>query len=117
MLTPRPPWVPAWDSLDERQRALAERFMECFAAFLSYTDEQIGRVLAFIEDVGDADDTVVIIVSDNGASSEGGKEGTINEGRMSNFEGAGVGEMSPTHRRDRWAAEPQQLPVGVDHGR
>ncbi|MGO8873592.1 MAG: arylsulfatase [Acidimicrobiales bacterium] len=93
VLTPRPPWVPAWDSLDERQRTLAERFMECFAAFLSYTDEQIGRVLAFIEDVGDADDTVVIIVSDNGASSEGGKEGTINEGRMSNFEGAGVGEM------------------------
>ena len=47
----------------------------------------------FIEDLGDADDTVVIIVSDNGASSEGGKEGTINEGRLSNFEGAGVGEM------------------------
>ena len=52
VLTPRPPWVPAWDSLDERQRTLAERFMECFAAFLSYTDEQIGRVLAFIEDAG-----------------------------------------------------------------
>ena len=67
--------------------------MECFAAFLSYTDEQIGRVLAFIEELGDADDTVVIIVSDNGASSEGGKEGTINEGRMSNFEGAGLKEM------------------------
>ncbi|MFZ0251491.1 MAG: arylsulfatase [Acidimicrobiales bacterium] len=93
VLTPRPPWVPAWDSLDERQRTLAERFMECFAAFLSYTDEQIGRVLAFIDDLGDADDTAVIIVSDNGASSEGGKEGTINEGRLSNFEGAGVGEM------------------------
>ncbi len=93
VLTPRPPWVPAWETLDERQRALAERFMECFAAFLSYTDEQIGRVLDFIDDVGDADDTVVIVVSDNGASSEGGAEGTINEGRLSNFEGAGVGEM------------------------
>ena len=67
--------------------------MECFAAFLSYTDAQIGRVLAFLEDIGDADDTVVIIVSDNGASSEGGQEGTINEGRLSNFEGAGAGEM------------------------
>ena len=67
--------------------------MECFAAFLSYTDEQIGRVLAFIEDLGETDRTVVIIVSDNGASSEGGNEGTINEGRLSNFEGAGVGEM------------------------
>ena len=93
VLTPRPPWVPAWETLDERQRALAERFMECFAAFLSYTDEQIGRVLDFIEDLGDAGDTVVVLVSDNGASSEGGQEGTINEGRLSNFEGAGVGEM------------------------
>ena len=93
MLTPRPPWVPGWETLDDRQRALAERFMECFAVFPSDTDEQIGRVLDFIEDVGDADDTVVIVVSDNGASSEGGAEGTINEGRLSNFEGAGVGEM------------------------
>ena len=72
-LSPRPPWVPSWDSLDERERALAERFMECFAAYLSYTDQQIGRVLDFIADLGDADDTVVILVSDNGASSEGGQ--------------------------------------------
>ena len=92
-LSPRPPWVPSWDSLDDRQRVLAERFMECFAAYLSYTDQQIGRVLDFIADLGDADDTVVIVVSDNGASSEGGSEGTINEGRLSNFEGASVGEM------------------------
>jgi arylsulfatase A-like enzyme len=93
VLTPRPPWVPAWGTLDQRERTLAERFMECFAAFLSYTDQQIGRVLDFIEELGDADNTAVIIVSDNGASSEGGKEGTINEGRMSNFEGAGIDEM------------------------
>jgi arylsulfatase A-like enzyme len=93
VLNPRPPWVPAWDRLEDRQRVLAERFMECFAAFLSYTDEQIGRVLSFIDDLGDAENTVVIIVSDNGASSEGGKEGTINEGRMSNFEAAGISEM------------------------
>jgi arylsulfatase len=67
--------------------------MECFAAFLSYTDEQIGRVLHFLDDLGDADNTVVLVVSDNGASSEGGKEGTINEGMLSNFDGVGVGAM------------------------
>jgi len=93
VLTRRPPWVPDWGSLDGRQRELAERFMECFAAFLSYTDEQIGRVLDFIDDLGDGDNTVVIVVSDNGASSEGGAEGTINEGRLSNFDGSGVDEM------------------------
>jgi len=92
-LSPRPPWVPAWDSLSDRERALAERFMECFAAYLSYTDEQIGRLLTFVSDLEDVDNTVVMVVSDNGASSEGGKEGTINEGRLSNFNASGVGEM------------------------
>jgi arylsulfatase A-like enzyme len=95
-LSPRPSWVPAWDTLDAREHQLSERFMECFAAFLSYTDEQIGRVLGFVDEIGDGENTVVILVSDNGASSEGGKEGTINEGRLSNFEGVGVDEM---HRR------------------
>ena len=67
--------------------------MECFAAFLSYTDAQIGRLLSFVDDLGDTDRTMVVLVSDNGASSEGGKDGTINEGRLSNFEGSPVDEM------------------------
>jgi len=92
-LSLRPPWVPAWDTLSDRERVLAERFMECFAAYLSYTDEQIGRLLTFVADLDDVDNTVVMVVSDNGASSEGGKEGTINEGRLSNFDASGVGEM------------------------
>jgi arylsulfatase A-like enzyme len=93
VLSPRPAWVPPWDSLDARERELAERFMECFAAFLSYTDHQIGRLLAFLDDIGKTDDTVVIVVSDNGASSEGGRDGTINEGRLSNFDFAPADEM------------------------
>ncbi len=92
-LSPRPPWVPAWEDLPARQRALAARFMECFAAYLSYTDEQIGRVLGFVEELGELDDTIVIVVSDNGASAEGGPEGSINDVRLSNFDPAGVDEM------------------------
>ena len=107
---------PGWDEPRRAPAGLAERFMECFAAFLSYTDAQIGRVLAFIDRPGDADDTVVIVVSDNGASSEGGKDGTINEGRLSNFERAGAGRC--TGASTRWEGRsPQQLPVGLDHGR
>jgi arylsulfatase A-like enzyme len=93
VLSPRPAWVPSWESLGEQERALAERFMECFAGYLSYTDQEIGRLLSFIEHLGDADNTVVMVVSDNGASSEGGRDGTINEGRLSNFDGSGIGEM------------------------
>ncbi len=92
-LSPRPEWVPAWESLDDASKELAQRFMECFAAFLSYTDAQIGRLLDFVDDLGDGDRTLVVLVSDNGASSEGGKDGTINEGRLSNFEGSPVDEM------------------------
>ena len=92
-LSPRPPWVPAWDSLDADEQALAARFMECFAAFLSHADAQIGRVLAFLEELGELDDTLVIAVSDNGASSEGGAHGSINDVRLWNQHPAGVKEM------------------------
>ncbi len=92
-LSERPPWVPAWSSLSAHEREVAARFMECFAAFLSYTDEQLGRVLDFIGDAGDLDNTIVVIVSDNGASAEGGAEGSINDVRMSNLDPASPGEL------------------------
>ena len=92
-LSPRPPWVPAWDSLTDDGRRVAARFMESFAGFLSHADEQIGRVLAFIDDLGEREDTIVVVVSDNGASAEGGAEGSINDVRMVNLDPAGDGEM------------------------
>ena len=116
-LTPRPPWVPAWEDLGDVERTLAARFMECFAGFLSYTDEQLGRVLTFLEDVGDRDDTLVILVSDNGASSEGGSQGSINDIRLENLDPASLNEMHDADRRDRRPDDAQQLPVGLDHGR
>jgi arylsulfatase len=92
-LSPRPHWVPAWDSLSGDERRLAARFMECFAGFLSYTDAQLGRVLDFLAQTGDRDNTIVLIVSDNGASSEGGPRGSINDGRNFNADPMGTDEM------------------------
>jgi arylsulfatase len=92
-LTPRPHWVPAWGTLEPEDQRVAARFMECFAAYLSYTDAQIGRLLAFLESVGDLDNTLVIVVSDNGASSEGGPLGSINDGRLVNGAPAGRKEL------------------------
>jgi arylsulfatase A-like enzyme len=92
-LSPRPPWVPAWDSLDERHQIVASRFMECFAGFLSHTDHQLGRVIDFLDQAGELDDTLVMLVSDNGASAEGGSEGSINDGRLSNLDPASNDEM------------------------
>jgi arylsulfatase A-like enzyme len=92
-LSPRPPWVPAWDDLGEVEREVAARFMECFAGFLSHTDAQIGRLLAFIDQLGESERTLVMVVSDNGASAEGGSEGSINDVRLSNLDPAGIAEM------------------------
>jgi len=94
VLSPRPAWVPAWDRLDEAERAVAARFMECFAGFLSHADEQIGRVLEFLRDTGDLDNTIVVVVSDNGASAEGGAQGSINDIRLVNLDPAPTGEMA-----------------------
>jgi len=93
-LTPRPPWVPAWDDLPAEERRVAARFMECFAAYLSYTDAQLTRLLEFLDRTGDRENTLVILVSDNGASSEGGPTGSINDNRLQNFDPAGAAELS-----------------------
>jgi hypothetical protein len=93
-MAPRPSWVPAWEDLAAEEQRVAARFMECFAAFLSYTDVQLGRLLEFLERTGDREDTLVILVSDNGASSEGGPTGSINDNRLQNFDPAGPAELA-----------------------
>ncbi len=93
VLSPRSAWVPAWDSLNPRDKLVAARFMECFAGFLSHADEQIGRLLGFLDEIGEADNTIVVVVSDNGASAEGGAEGSINDIRLLNLDPAGPEEM------------------------
>jgi arylsulfatase len=81
-LTPRPAWVDDWDSLTDERRRVSARFMEAFAGFLSYTDAQIGRVIDHLETIGVLDNTVVLLLSDNGASAEGGPQGLLNELRF-----------------------------------
>jgi arylsulfatase len=73
------PDVPDWDSLPPEARRLAARMMEVYAGFLSHTDHHIGRLLDFLRETGEFDNTLVMVVSDNGASAEGGPTGTTNE--------------------------------------
>ena len=81
-LTPRPPWVAEWDSLSHDQRRLYARQMECFAGFLSHTDDQIGRLMGTLRELDVLDNTVVVVISDNGTSAEGGPIGSHNEHRF-----------------------------------
>jgi arylsulfatase len=92
-LSPRPSWVPAWDDLEPEDQRVASRFMECFAGFLSHADEQIGRVLDFVEQLGERDNTLVVLISDNGASAEGGARGSINDSRLWNGAPPSAGEL------------------------
>jgi len=67
--------APAWESLTEKQKNIFARFMEVFAGFLTYTDEQIGRLSEFLKKIGQYENTLIVLLSDNGASGEGGPEG------------------------------------------
>jgi arylsulfatase A-like enzyme len=73
------PDVPAWDALAPEARRLAARMMEVYAGFLSHTDHHIGRLTDFLKETGEFDNTLIMVVSDNGASAEGGVTGTTNE--------------------------------------
>ncbi|WP_298343805.1 arylsulfatase [Ferrimicrobium sp.] len=93
VLSPRPDWVRPFDDLNQEESALAARFMEKFASFLSDTDEQIGRLVDFLDDLGELANTIIVLVSDNGASAEGGPEGSINDVRLANLDPATTSEM------------------------
>jgi len=73
-----------WASLSDAEKQLFCRMAEVYAGFLSHTDDQIGRLLAFLEEWGWRENTLVILVSDNGASGEGGPNGSVNEMKMMN---------------------------------
>jgi len=79
VLTPRVKDIPAWDSLSAKEKALYAKQMEVFAAQMEHCDGQIGRIIAVLERIGQLDNTLILLTSDNGASGEGGLSGSFNE--------------------------------------
>jgi arylsulfatase len=77
-LAPRNPHVEAWDSLTDDQKKMYARFQENFAGFVDNVDQQVGELLTFLEKSGELDNTIVMFMSDNGASPEGDVEGQAN---------------------------------------
>jgi arylsulfatase A-like enzyme len=78
------PDVPDWDSLPDPTRRLYARMMEVFAGFLDHTDHQVGRLLEHLSKLGELDNTLIMVTSDNGASAEGGPTGSTNESQFFN---------------------------------
>jgi len=83
------PWpqldtVRPWGSLSADEQRLFTRMAEVFAGYISYNDHQLGKVLDYLEASGQIDNTLIIVISDNGASGEGGPNGSFNEWRFFN---------------------------------
>lgn len=79
VLTPRPAEIPAWDSLSPTQQKVAARLMEVFAGMMAQVDFEVGRVIDSFRQTGRLDNTLIFyIAGDNGASLEGGLNGTDN---------------------------------------
>jgi arylsulfatase len=68
-----------WGSLKDDEKRLFSRMAEVYAGFLAHADHHIGRLLDFLDETDQRDNTLVIVVSDNGASGEGGPDGSVNE--------------------------------------
>ena len=78
-LAPKPDAIKDWASLSADEKKLFTRQMEIYAAFGEYTDTEIGRLIAGVEETGQLDNTLVIyILGDNGTSAEGGMSGMHN---------------------------------------
>ncbi len=71
-------------SLSDDEQRLFCRMAEVYAGFLSHADHELGRLLDYLEASGQLDNTIVVLVSDNGASGEGGPNGSVNENKFFN---------------------------------
>lgn len=78
------PDVQDWNSLSADERKLYARMMEVFAGFLEHTDHYIGELIQFLKELGEYENTLIMVISDNGASAEGGPTGSVNEGKFFN---------------------------------
>ncbi len=84
-LTARPSEVPAWEEVADEMKPVLARQMEIYAGFLEHTDHHVGRLVDALEQLGVLEDTLVFyIIGDNGASAEGGVNGSFNENLVFN---------------------------------
>jgi arylsulfatase A-like enzyme len=84
VLSRHDPDVQDWRSLSADERRVYARMMEVFAGFLTHTDHYLGELIQFLKDLGEFDNTLIMLISDNGSSAEGGPHGSVNECKFFN---------------------------------
>ncbi|MFT5481386.1 MAG: arylsulfatase A-like enzyme [Halieaceae bacterium] len=95
-LTPHYPKVKPWSELADDERLVSARLQENYAAYLDNTDQQIGKLIAYLEESGELDNTIIVVTSDNGASKETGTVGTTMATRYFN----GIADTTEKNMRD-----------------
>ena len=114
MLSRHDPDVQDWGKLSADERRLYARMMEVFAGFAEHTDHYIGELIAFLKEIGEYDNTLIMVISDNGASAEGGPNGSVNEGKFFNNVPDDLEAEPRGDRRSRRSEVLQSLSVGLD---
>jgi arylsulfatase A-like enzyme len=94
-LAPSDPRVTRWDKTDPADRPVFARHMEAYAAMIESVDQNVGRLVAFLEELGELENTIIVISSDNGSTEAGGPHGTFNNLRRV----SGLGARSREHER------------------
>ncbi len=74
--------VRPWAELNDAEKAMFCRMAEVYAGFSEYTDAQVGRIVDYLEESGQLDNTIIFYCADNGASGEGSPNGSVNEGKI-----------------------------------
>ncbi len=112
-LTARDESIPSWDTRSADEKKVYTRLMENYAGYMEFTDDQVGRLIDSLAASGELDNTLVMyVVGDNGASAEGGLEGTFSE--LASLLGVQLGLESTIKRIDEIGgptSEPH-VPVG-----
>ncbi|MCW2288259.1 arylsulfatase [Leucobacter luti] len=96
--------IPAWDTLSAAERALFANHMEVYAAAVTEIDESVGRLVARLDQLGELDNTIIVLASDNGGSAEGGQNGT-----RSYFAQFGISAALP----DDWVRDVPRDPAEI----
>lgn len=77
-------YIRPWDSLNEDEKRLFAKMAEVYAGFSEYTDAQVGRIIDYLEETDQLENTIVLYAADNGASGEGSPNGSVNENKFFN---------------------------------
>ena len=107
-LSPRDPSIPEWKDLTPKQQKVFAHQMEVFAAYVSFVDHHVGQLVQLLKDLGQLDNTLILVTSDNGASVEGGDEGLPNEVLF--FNNVKVPLDTIAAASDKWGG-PETFPI------